>query len=311
MKRYDVFLQPSGQPEVALWCSPRFGVYGTVSCDWENDTFRSRSLTKNGGQTSTTRLTFGEDGGGVDTADLLFLLAAIAHSNETLHDQLYDHDFPLLPHSHDRPSRTRYAAPASVPSPYILLIQELRSLAHDQRMREELRPLYAHVPGLLIDYAGGAVPFQAYGTWEGHDFYFRYRHGHASLSVGGNDAVKAPRWSAAANYGDPMSGFLDMDEFIFLFGFLGNRLKTAPQPYLYAQQDEDGHRQFTVYALSPEQADHQARYYCLTAETFDFERVQLEALPIMFDERDEPPQVLDFEALRPEQLLDEPSEDRW
>lgn len=84
------------------------------------------------------------------------------------------------------------------------------------------------IPGLDVETAGGACPFQAEGTWNGHPFYFRYRGGFAALRVGGQDVIIDPRWVASMDYGDPMAGFLDMAEFTYLMCVLAEQIAAQP-----------------------------------------------------------------------------------
>ena len=100
-----------------------------------------------------------------------------------------------------------------------------------------LEPLYTRIPKphLQINDYGGVVPFQAYGTWYGYAFYFRYRGGHASLRVGDTEdtVISQPLWEADVYYGDELQGALDRDEFITLFCDLGSNLKRANFSYRF------------------------------------------------------------------------------
>lgn len=55
-------------------------------------------------------------------------------------------------------------------------------------------------PGLVLEMAGGACPFQAEGTLHGVPFYFRFRHNWAELRIQGADWFK-PLYSASTEFG--------------------------------------------------------------------------------------------------------------
>lgn len=88
------------------------------------------------------------------------------------------------------------------------------------------RDLSARIPGLLVTSAGGACPFQSEGTLHGLAYYFRYRHGQATLAVGG-DPIGAPLYSAALTYGDDYDGILDRSQFSDLMARLVPALTRA------------------------------------------------------------------------------------
>lgn len=84
--------------------------------------------------------------------------------------------------------------------------------------KARIEPLF---PGLSFERAGGAVPFQATGTYLGYaQFYFRFRSDCASLTIG-----RPARHVPESDYvtfrnsvtGDDYAGFLDEDEFVALF----------------------------------------------------------------------------------------------
>lgn len=99
--------------------------------------------------------------------------------------------------------------------------------------------LTSRVPGLIIERAGGVVPFQSEGTILGYQYYFRYRGGNASLRVGGEDPVGEPLWSAYMTYGDDLGGSLSMKEFTYLFCALLTHLKKAPYSYRFTIPEEN------------------------------------------------------------------------
>lgn len=116
----------------------------------------------------------------------------------------------------------------------------LRERMYEMQLGVQLQPLTSRVPGLVVTDAGGAMPFQAHGTWHGYPFYFRYRSGHASLDISTDqDTVfSTPYWSAGCQYGDDYDGSLNMDEFIELFTRLGSQLVRAPFAYHFPDRDE-------------------------------------------------------------------------
>lgn len=116
----------------------------------------------------------------------------------------------------------------------------LRERLYEMQLQVQLRPLIDRVPGLLVLDAGGAMPFQAHGTWHGYPFYFRYRSGHASLDISDDlDTVfTTPFWSASCRYGDEHDGSLNMDEFTDLFIQLGAQLARAPFAYHFPDRDQ-------------------------------------------------------------------------
>ena len=63
------------------------------------------------------------------------------------------------------------------------LVGVLYDALQNMRRTYLIQPLLDRIPGLNIASYGGAYPFQASGTWNGLHFYFRYRHGEASLRL--------------------------------------------------------------------------------------------------------------------------------
>jgi hypothetical protein len=88
----------------------------------------------------------------------------------------------------------------------------------------------ALAPGAALRSHGGAVPFQAYGTWHDYEFYFRYRGGLASLRIGTSSetVVGQPLWSAHEQYGPGLDGYMDFHEFLDVFARLAAHLETNP-----------------------------------------------------------------------------------
>ena len=69
------------------------------------------------------------------------------------------------------------------------------------------------MPGMVVGRPSGQVPVQSYGLIDGEEFYFRFRGGYWSLSVGPADAVLDPVWYHEEPYGDdPLAGRLTDDE---------------------------------------------------------------------------------------------------
>lgn len=133
----------------------------------------------------------------------------------------------------------------------------------DEHLRVWIPHLYDAIPDVHFSYAGGVVPFQAFGVWQGHSFYFRYRHGRGSLSLSTRDPVKEPEWQSFAAYGDEMSGYLTWDEFAYLFTVLASRLAPALGWYTFAGETLDKPR--SVMAFSEEEARTELGKYGLTA----------------------------------------------
>lgn len=88
------------------------------------------------------------------------------------------------------------------------------------------------IPGIVISSAGGVVPFQAEGLIYGHPFYYRDRHGSASLSVGAKDGEK-PYLGDTTLYsaGCETPEFEGGEHFIRNLVRLVPELKRSPFPY--------------------------------------------------------------------------------
>lgn len=95
-----------------------------------------------------------------------------------------------------------------------------------QTAADELMTTFADMD-LAIYYAGGVCPFQARGTLHGQEFYLRFRHNMASLTVGGDLYFKALH-RAAMEYGDEEDqSWLSPAEFLILMLHLIPRLERA------------------------------------------------------------------------------------
>jgi hypothetical protein len=132
---------------------------------------------------------------------------------------------------------------ASVDSAIAQMLYDFLNLLRDARNEEFFS---RHAPDAAIHYAGGVVPFQAFGEWRGCEFYFRYRGGWASLDVAlpGDDPVDLPAWTAGVDYGETFDGALDFSEFTYIFCYLATRLQRATYPFRFAvlsrpEQDTD------------------------------------------------------------------------
>lgn len=53
-----------------------------------------------------------------------------------------------------------------------------------------------------VKYLGGNCPVQSEGTIDGKEFYFRARHNHWSMSIGGDDLIGKPDWYYEEDYGE-------------------------------------------------------------------------------------------------------------
>lgn len=121
----------------------------------------------------------------------------------------------------------------------------LALLHHEGVLAIRHQVLLQEFPNLTITSAGGAIPFQAEGVFEGYPFYFRYRGGRASLSVLQKDGEEAgdllrPLYDAFADYGHPLSGTLDDAEFHTLFSQLAQELTVAGIVWEFEYADEEG-----------------------------------------------------------------------
>jgi hypothetical protein len=85
------------------------------------------------------------------------------------------------------------------------------------------------IDGVTFWRAGGMCPFQAEGTIDGHEFYFRYRFGGATF--------EADERQVAESYGDDLKGFLDDPEFASLFTRLVAAWRGEAEPIVLDRPD--------------------------------------------------------------------------
>ena len=107
------------------------------------------------------------------------------------------------------------------------IISAITEAARYVRMRVTLLPLHEKFPALQVHSYGGSFPVQAEGTIHGYEFYFRYRHCSATLTVGGDLHYQA-LWSSGLQHGDDDQGWLTDAEFMDIMGRLITDLTRAP-----------------------------------------------------------------------------------
>jgi hypothetical protein len=83
----------------------------------------------------------------------------------------------------------------------------------------ELDGLVSKFPSLVIESYGGACPLQCEGFYQGSAYYFRLRHGIASLSLGGRDVVGKPEYYEEVELSPEYEGdgFIESSDFIKVF----------------------------------------------------------------------------------------------
>lgn len=123
------------------------------------------------------------------------------------------------------------------------LVKEFREHYRQLESFARLQIIYSYLvqqaPFLTLISAGGMLPFQAEGFLHGFPFYFRYRHGRARLSVGGN-LFTAPLYQSGATIGGEFDGALDDEKFQEVFLFLLERLERAPFLWSFHGKKENG-----------------------------------------------------------------------
>ena len=92
----------------------------------------------------------------------------------------------------------------------------------------ELLLLSEKFPSLAINSYGGMCPLQCEGSYLGKSFYFRLRHGVASLSLGGSDVIGEPEFHEEFILDDGADGYVDVEisEFKKIFIVLLESLKS-------------------------------------------------------------------------------------
>ena len=74
------------------------------------------------------------------------------------------------------------------------------------------------LPGMVVGRAQGQAPVQAYGLIDGEEFYFRSRGEHWSMSIGGEEIHRNPRWYYEERYGTwPEAGMITEEQ---AYGFI-------------------------------------------------------------------------------------------
>lgn len=95
------------------------------------------------------------------------------------------------------------------------------------------------IPGFIVSSAGGAVPFQAEGLFQGYPFYYRDRGGVASLRVGeldgdppyqGNSILytasrETPEFEGSKHFISNLTKLIPLlDRALYLYDFIGKKL---------------------------------------------------------------------------------------
>lgn len=128
---------------------------------------------------------------------------------------------------------------------YYNVTSSIDNIMYNAAHNRDRKILYQRIPGLVLESAGGSSPYQSDGTWNEWSFYFRYRHGWASLVVGkdfggeGEDSVlnliQNPYWSAGVEYPSEDDGDLTVEQFTNLFCELWKILESLPFKYEFRQ----------------------------------------------------------------------------
>lgn len=146
------------------------------------------------------------------------------------------------------------------------MAENLADVGREARRQDDADVLAQHAQDVALETYGGAVPFQAEGTWCGYPFYFRYRHGYATLSiaVGEDDPVELPAWRSGLVFGGEYDGSLTFEEFCLLLCLLSTRLSRAPYPFRFdiaappprdfPLREQSIGKSATLYGQTPEEA---------------------------------------------------------
>jgi hypothetical protein len=91
------------------------------------------------------------------------------------------------------------------------------------------------VADIIIESVGGYCPVQAEGTINGERFYFRARHEHWLLAIGGDDPSDIAPWEYEERYGDGpyAAGYMEVDE-------AKRFIEAAAERYLRGESDRRG-----------------------------------------------------------------------
>lgn len=113
------------------------------------------------------------------------------------------------------------------------VVSAIGEAARLARTLATLTPLHEAFPALAVESYGGSFPVQAEGTIHGYEFYFRYRHCSATLTVGGDLHYQA-LWSSGLVHGEGDQGWLTDAEFIDIMSRLIRDLTRAPMWWEFA-----------------------------------------------------------------------------
>lgn len=141
----------------------------------------------------------------------------------------------------------RRSADSDIAAEHVL--SAIEAVIHDDRLRQEVPALHKVADGLFVVSADGVLPFQAYGSWHGYGWYFRYRHSYASLSIGPDAPISKPYWFAETIFGGD-GATLDLPEFAYLFTYLAAKLTRAEYLFTF----DNGVRAQRVQAPTVEEA---------------------------------------------------------
>lgn len=98
-------------------------------------------------------------------------------------------------------------------------LREFFASMPELRWNEKDVKLSEKFDGITFLSAGGACPVQAQGSYQDMEFYFRYRHGEASLGWGA-DPIRLPEYEDVLPYGDTFDGYMTVEEFEDVFSNL-------------------------------------------------------------------------------------------
>jgi hypothetical protein len=120
-----------------------------------------------------------------------------------------------------------------------LMLDFLEDAFNQMRIYFESKFLYENIEDFKIESMGGMCPYQAEGTINGYNFYFRYRGGSASLRIGEPEIlITRPHWEAYLDSNDDLGGSLTSEEFVYLFAILLSKLEKASIPFTFLIKPE-------------------------------------------------------------------------